>query len=158
MRPDRLDLYKKYTSHVLTETAKRWSLLTGFSFDSCFRCLLWSRVRASIIPLHSSLLSSSLSNDDLLHFLFFKLSGVNELRPCFGFDGVKELLSHPNSILSMNPNLQDCEQKLLVIYEIMLKRSDSLIKDFREREENSKFARESYGLTHSYEPNLFSYV
>lgn len=102
LRADRLDLYKKYTSHVLTEIAKRWSLLTGFSFDSCFRCLVWSRVRSSILPLHSLLLSSPLSNDDLLQFLFFKLSGVNELRPCFGFDGVKELLSHPNSILAMN--------------------------------------------------------
>ena len=158
LRPERLDLYKEYTSHVLTETAKRWSLLTGFSFDSCLRCLLWSRVRSSILPLHSRLLSSPLSNDDLLQFLYFKLSGVNELRPCFGFDGVKELLSHPNSILAMNPNLQDCEHKLLDIYEIMLKRSESLIKDFRVREENAKFARESYGLTHSYEPNIINYV
>lgn len=158
LRSDRLDLYKKYTCHVLTDTAKRWALLTGFSFDSCFRCLLWSRVRSSIIPLHSSLLYSPLSNDDLLRFLYSKLSGVNELRPCFGFDGVKELLSHPNSILAMNPNLQDCEHNLLVIYEIMLKRSESLIKGFRDREENAKFARESYGLIHSYEPNLINYV
>lgn len=158
LRPERLDLYKKYTSHVLTETAKRWSLLTGFSYNSCFRCLLWSRVRASIIPLHSRLLSSPLSNDDLLNLLYLKLSGVNDIRPCFGFDGVKELLSHPNSILAMNPLLQDCEQKLLAIYEIMLKRSESLIKDFREREENVKFARESYGLNHSYELNTINYV
>lgn len=158
LRADRLELYKKYTSHVLTVTAKRWALLTGFSFDSCLRCLLWSRVRSSIIPLSSPLLSVPFSNDDLLKFLYFKLSGVNDLRPCFGFDGVKEMLSHPNSILAMNPNLQDCEQNLLLIYELMLKRSESLIKVFREREENAKFARESFGLTHSYEPNLLSYV
>ena len=158
LRPDRLDLYKKYTFHVLSETSKRWSLLTGFSFDSCLRCLLWSRVRSSIIPLHSLMLSSPLSNDDLLQFLYFKLSGVNELRPCFGFDGVKELLSHPNTILANNRNMWDCEKKLLVIYEIMLKRSESLIKDFREREDNAKFARESYGLYHSYEPNIINYV
>lgn len=143
LRADRLPLYKQYVHKQLCDTANRWALMTDRPFDVCHRALIWSRVRGMICPPRSEFICNSFETKQLEEILFARLEMENELMPVYGYDRVKDMLENGLTIFAANHNMEQTERDLLNLYEIMLKRSESLIKDLRVKEESTKFARES---------------
>lgn len=150
LREDRKDLYKRYTSQMMKQTAERWSLLTDTPFDVCHRALIWSRVRGMLCPSHSPFLCNSYTTQQLEEIMYARFDMVQELTPVYGYDRVKDMLNVGYLPFSCNPFMHQTERDLLNLYEIMLNRSEKMIKQLRDEEEDAKFARESMVKPHKF--------
>lgn len=144
LRADRVGLYKRYVKHMLTETAKRWALLTDTPYDVCYRALIWSRVRGMLCCRDSEFVINPFTTSELLDILCARMDIEREQwQPLYGVDNVKVMLENGALPMSCNPYMQQTERDLLNLYEIMLNRSEKMIIDLREKEDAVKFARES---------------